>query len=118
MTHKDKLTPEYLLLNEIKQATVRLGGKLERRWVESHQKMFTLEAIMNNKAEELANTQKIRQGIYKSSRGVQCLPHQEVQILFHRDTYDWELGVKLRRHIHGYEAEEYIAEKLNIKNVQ
>ena len=38
--HKAALTPEYPLLNNIKQATVRLGGKLERRWVESHQNFF------------------------------------------------------------------------------
>ena len=77
--------------------------------------MFTLEATIHNKVDKLANAQMIRQGMYKSSRGVHCLPHQEVQILFHRDTYDQELGMQLRRHKHVYEAKEYIAEKMNIQ---
>ena len=62
-THNDALTKEYLLINDTKKAILWLGGTLERKWVEWHQKNTdTLEAKINSKADELANEQRLRQG--------------------------------------------------------
>ena len=89
-----------------------MRSSLERRCIKSHQQnKESLAVKMNDWVDRLAAEQRHNTIPCYSKWEVNFLPHKEVQLVLQGNTYDRDLGQKLRQHVHGHDAEECIAPK-------